>query len=82
PVNHTREESQMAISRYSKGLIPKWGSGVLEQRCQMSEEVGHRIGTIESSLSRFGLMLESLQTDIMQVNRGTKELAIDTNDRK
>ncbi|GKA33493.1 recombination initiation defects 3 [Tanacetum coccineum] len=77
PVNHTREESQMAISRYSKGLIPKWGSGVSEQRCQMSEEVGHRIGTIESLLSRFGLMLESLQTDIMQVNRGTKELAID-----
>ena len=38
---------------------------------QMGEEFEHRIGTIESSLSRFGLMLESLQTDIMQVNKGT-----------
>lgn len=77
PVNHTREESQLAISRSSKGVIRKWGSGASEQRCQMSEEVEHRLGTIESSLSRFGLMLEAIQTDIMQVNRGTKELAID-----
>ncbi|GJT05070.1 recombination initiation defects 3 [Tanacetum coccineum] len=67
----------MAISRSSNGVLRKWGSGVSEQRCQMSEEVERRLGTIESSLSRFGLMLESLQTDIMQVNRGTKELAID-----
>lgn len=77
PVNHTREESQMPISRSSSGLIRKWGSAISEQRCQMGEEFEHRIGTIESSLSRFGLMLESLQTDIMQVNKGTKELAMD-----
>nr|XP_043626749.1 putative recombination initiation defects 3 [Erigeron canadensis] len=77
PVNHTREESQMQLSRSSTGLIRKWGSGVPEQRCQMNQELEHRIGTIESSLSRFGVMLESLQTDIMQVNKGTKELAMD-----
>lgn len=76
PVNHTREESQMPLSRSSTGLIRKWGS-VSDQRCQMSEEFEHRIGTIESSLSRFGLMLESLQTDVMQVNKGTKELTMD-----
>lgn len=44
----------------------------------MSEELEHRMGTIEGSLSKFGLMLESLQTDIMQVNKGTKELAMDS----
>ncbi|KVH97248.1 hypothetical protein Ccrd_000653 [Cynara cardunculus var. scolymus] len=77
PVNHTREEGQMPLSRSSTGLIRKWGSAISEQRCQMGEEFEHRIGTIESSLSRFGLMLESLQTDIMQVNKGTKELAMD-----
>ncbi|KAK9051451.1 hypothetical protein SSX86_028078 [Deinandra increscens subsp. villosa] len=77
PVNHTREESQMPISRSSTALIRKWGSGVSEQRSHMSEEFERRIGTIESSLSRFGLMMESLQTDIMQVNKGTKEIAMD-----
>ncbi|KAJ9563408.1 hypothetical protein OSB04_008568 [Centaurea solstitialis] len=77
PVNHTREESQMPLSRSSTGLIRKWGSAITEQRCQIGEEFEHRIGTIESSLSKFGLMLESLQTDIMQVNKGTKELAMD-----
>ncbi|KAI3724054.1 hypothetical protein L2E82_35819 [Cichorium intybus] len=41
PVNHTREESQMPLSRFSIG--------------QMSEEFEHRIRTIESSLSSFGL---------------------------
>ncbi|XP_076950292.1 putative recombination initiation defects 3 [Bidens hawaiensis] len=77
PVNHTREESQMAISRSSTAPIRKWGSGVTEQRSQMSEEFERRIGAIESSLSRFGLMMESLQTDILQVNKGTKELTMD-----
>ncbi|KAK1425178.1 hypothetical protein QVD17_20524 [Tagetes erecta] len=77
PGNHTREESQMPISRSSTALIRKWGSGVSEHRSQISEEIERRIGTIESSLSRFGLMMESLQTDIIQVNKGTKELAMD-----
>ncbi|KAM0004728.1 putative protein PAIR1 [Helianthus debilis subsp. tardiflorus] len=77
PVNHTREESQMLTSRSSTALIRKWGPGVSEQRSQMSEEFERRIGTIESSLSRFGLMMESLQTDIMQINKGTKELTMD-----
>ncbi|KAI3743914.1 hypothetical protein L1987_56984 [Smallanthus sonchifolius] len=77
PVNHTREESQMPISRSSTALTRKWSSGFSEQRSQMSEEFERRIGTIESSLSRFGIMMESLQTDILQVNKGTKELAMD-----
>ncbi|KAI7755076.1 hypothetical protein M8C21_006544, partial [Ambrosia artemisiifolia] len=51
PVSHTREESQMLTSRSSTGLIRKWGSGVSEQRSQMSEEFERRIGTIENSLS-------------------------------
>ncbi|XP_071707686.1 putative recombination initiation defects 3 isoform X2 [Rutidosis leptorrhynchoides] len=76
-VNQTREENQMQMSRSSKGLMRKWGSGISEQKSQMSEELEHRIGTMEGSLSKFGMMLESLQTDILQVNKGTKELAID-----
>ncbi|KAI3796552.1 hypothetical protein L1987_39227 [Smallanthus sonchifolius] len=77
PVNHTREESQMPISRSSTALTRKCASSASEQRSQMSEEFERRIGTIESSLSRFGIMMESLQTDILQVNKGTKELAMD-----
>ncbi|KAJ9563389.1 hypothetical protein OSB04_008549 [Centaurea solstitialis] len=37
PVNHTRGESQLPLSRSSTGLIRKWGSAISEQRCKFSE---------------------------------------------
>ena len=32
---------------------------------------------METSLSRFGMILDSVQSDIMQVNKGTKELVLE-----
>ncbi|KAK3022409.1 hypothetical protein RJ639_045180, partial [Escallonia herrerae] len=77
PSNYTREDSQMQISRTSTNLMRQWKPAVLDQRCQTSEELGHKIGVIETSLSRFGKILDSVQSDIMQVNKGTKEVALE-----
>ncbi|CAH1450881.1 unnamed protein product [Lactuca virosa] len=60
---------------FSTGLICKWGS-ILEQICQMSDELEHMTETIDSSLNRFGLMLEYLQADEINVNKGSKELTM------
>ncbi|GAB4844489.1 hypothetical protein Ancab_037867 [Ancistrocladus abbreviatus] len=70
-----REESQVPISRSSSNLMRKWSSTSLSG--QISEELEHKIAMIETSLSRFGMILDSVQSDVMQVNRGTKELSLE-----
>lgn len=44
---------------------------------QISEELERRIGMMETSLNRFGMILDSVQSDVMQVNRGTKEVMLE-----
>ncbi|XP_027108351.1 putative recombination initiation defects 3 [Coffea arabica] len=75
PINCPREESQMQISRSSANQMRKWS--LPEHKCQINEELEHRIGMMETSLSRFGMILDSVQSDIMQVNKGTKELVLE-----
>nr|POE83984.1 protein pair1 [Quercus suber] len=78
PPSCSREESQMQISRSSANLMRKWNSAsVTDHRCQISEELEHRIGLMETSLSRFGMILDSVQSDVMQVNKGTKEVSLE-----
>ncbi|KAK4578240.1 hypothetical protein RGQ29_028394 [Quercus rubra] len=78
PPSCSREESQMQISRSSANLMRKWNSAsVTDHRCQISEEFEHRIGLMETSLSRFGMILDSVQSDVMQVNKGTKEVSLE-----
>jgi len=33
---------------------------------------------METSLSRFGMIMDSVQSDIMQVNKGTKEVHLES----
>ncbi|XP_073142099.1 putative recombination initiation defects 3 [Henckelia pumila] len=76
PINCTREETQMMlIPKTSNTLIRKWSAQ--EYKCQISEELEHRIGMVETSLSRLGMILDSVQSDIMQGNKGTKEVALE-----
>ncbi|CAN0824862.1 Putative recombination initiation defects 3, partial [Linum grandiflorum] len=78
PTDCTREESQMPNSRSSVTLMRKWNRGSTgEGKCQVSDELEHRIGTIETSLNKFGMMMDSVQRDIMQVNKGTKEVLLE-----
>ncbi|MBA0763521.1 hypothetical protein Gotri_012954, partial [Gossypium trilobum] len=68
PTNFTREDSQVPISRSSTNLIRKWNSvSAPEHRCQTSEELEHRLSVIETSLNRFGMILDSVQSDVMQI---------------
>ncbi|XP_030540885.1 putative recombination initiation defects 3 isoform X3 [Rhodamnia argentea] len=77
-VNHTREESQMPISRNSTKVIRKWSANSsLDGGSQMTEELERRIGLMEASLSRFGIVVDSVQSDVMQVNKRTKELSLE-----
>ncbi|KAL3743522.1 hypothetical protein ACJRO7_018760 [Eucalyptus globulus] len=77
-VNHTREESQMPISRNSTKLIRKWSAGSsLDSGSQVTEELERKIGLMEASLSRFGIVVDSVQSDVMQLNKRTKELSLE-----
>nr|QFG39614.1 putative recombination initiation defects 3 [Arabidopsis arenosa]QFG39615.1 putative recombination initiation defects 3 [Arabidopsis arenosa]QFG39619.1 putative recombination initiation defects 3 [Arabidopsis arenosa] len=80
PINHKREDSQLVASRSSSGLTRRWSSASLGESklAQISEELDQRFGMMETSLSRFGMMLDSIQSDIMQANRGTKEVFLET----
>ncbi|KAL6569522.1 hypothetical protein OROMI_014036 [Orobanche minor] len=73
--SYTREESQMVVSRTSNNLMRKWSGQ--EYKCKISEEIEHRIGVIETSLSRLGMILDSVQGDIIQANKGTKEVSLE-----
>ncbi|KAI3945632.1 hypothetical protein MKW92_003942 [Papaver armeniacum] len=67
----SREETQMPISRSSNNYKPRWGSApppvTDHHRCQVNDELEHRIGQIETTQNRRGMVLESIQGDIMQV---------------
>ncbi|KAL9234474.1 hypothetical protein vseg_009344 [Gypsophila vaccaria] len=76
PMSYPREESQLPISRSSANITRRWTSAVPDQKCQVSDELEHKIATMETVLSRLGLIVDSVQADIMQVNKGTKELSL------
>ncbi|KAK2650290.1 hypothetical protein Ddye_017779 [Dipteronia dyeriana] len=78
PVSYTREESQMPNTRSSNNLIRKWNTtSASDQRSQISEELDRRFGMLDTSLNRFGMILDSVQSDLMQVNRGTKDVSLE-----
>ncbi|XP_012083385.1 putative recombination initiation defects 3 isoform X2 [Jatropha curcas] len=78
PVSYAREESQMPISRSSTNVMRRWNTAsVPDHKCQINEELEHRIGMIETSLNKFGMILDSVQSDVMQVNKGTKEISLE-----
>ncbi|KAK4371924.1 hypothetical protein RND71_007308 [Anisodus tanguticus] len=74
-INYTREESKLQLSKPLTNYMRKWS--VPENKCQITEELEHKIGMVETSLSRQGMILDSIQGDIMQVNRGTKEILME-----
>ncbi|KAE9605399.1 putative protein PAIR1 [Lupinus albus] len=73
----SREESQPPNSRSSCNLMVKWKHEDHKSKDQLSEGIEHRIGIMETSLSRFAMIFDSVQSDVMQVNKGTKELLIE-----
>ncbi|WCJ22785.1 Protein PAIR1 [Euphorbia peplus] len=77
-LNYAHEETQMPISRSSTSLVRKWNpTPVADNKCQLSGELEHRIGVIETSLNKYGMILNSVQSDVMQVNKGSKEITME-----
>uniref|UniRef100_A0A2K1XSE7 Protein PAIR1 n=1 Tax=Populus trichocarpa TaxID=3694 RepID=A0A2K1XSE7_POPTR len=78
-ISYKREESQLPVSRSSCNLVRKWSAArVPDHKCQINEELQHRIGMMETSLTKFGMILDSVQSDVMQVKKGIKEASLET----
>ncbi|XP_022147454.1 protein PAIR1 isoform X2 [Momordica charantia] len=78
PLSYSREDCQLPLSRSSTSLVQKWKSTPLpDSKCQVGEELDRRIGNIENSLSKFGMILDSLHSDVLQLNKGVKQVSLD-----
>lgn len=78
PIIPTRDDSQLQLSRTSNNVMRQWSCATApENRCQVSEELERRLRLLESSLNKLGIILDSLQSDVMQVNRAVKEVSIE-----
>ncbi|KAJ6686251.1 RECOMBINATION INITIATION DEFECTS 3-RELATED [Salix purpurea] len=77
-ISYRREDSELPISRSSSNLIRNWSAApVPDHKCQMNEELHHRIGMMETSLTKFGMILDSVQSDLVQVKTGIKEESVE-----
>ncbi|XP_011023327.1 PREDICTED: protein PAIR1-like isoform X1 [Populus euphratica] len=77
-ISYRSEDGQLPISRSSSNLIRNWSAApVPDHKCQINEELHYRIGMMESSLTKFGMILDSVQTDVMQVKKGIKEVSLE-----
>ncbi|KAK1313524.1 Protein PAIR1 [Acorus calamus] len=73
------QESQLQVSRSSNNVIRKWNSNsVAESRCPVSEELERRIGLMETSVNRMGIILDSVESDVIQINKAVKEVSMES----
>ncbi|KAG6523486.1 putative recombination initiation defects 3 [Zingiber officinale] len=79
PIASMRDESQLQIASASRNVLPRsWtASSLADSKFQVTEELEHKLRLIESSISRVGMIVDSVQSDVMQVNRAVKELSLD-----
>ncbi|KAK1283961.1 Uncharacterized protein QJS10_CPB21g00427 [Acorus calamus] len=72
------QESQLQLSRTSNNVIRKWNpNSVADNRCHVSEELERRIGLMETSVNRLGIILDSVQSDVIQINKSVKEISME-----
>lgn len=72
---YSKDESQPLNSISSSNLLVKWNPA--DNKSQLSDGLENRIGIMETSLSRFAMIMDSVQNDVMQVNKGTKEMLLE-----
>ncbi|KAL0907646.1 hypothetical protein M5K25_022066 [Dendrobium thyrsiflorum] len=78
PIMPLRDDSQMQLSGTSSNAMRRWSCATApDNKCHVSEELEHRLRLLESSLSKLGIILDSLQSDVMQVNRAVKEVSLE-----
>ncbi|XBH59021.1 hypothetical protein VPH35_080341 [Triticum aestivum] len=73
-----REESQLQLTKIPTNPIHRWCPSLLDSRCQVNEEVERKFQHLASSVHKMGMILDSVQNDVMQLNRAMKEASLDS----
>ncbi|RCV46994.1 hypothetical protein SETIT_9G575900v2 [Setaria italica] len=82
PVNSAscvREESQLQLAKISSNPVHRWNPSPPDSRCQVpNEDVERKFQHLASSVHKMGMVLDSVQNDVMQLNRAMKEASLDS----
>ncbi|KAL6648959.1 hypothetical protein ACP70R_013183 [Stipagrostis hirtigluma subsp. patula] len=82
PVNSAscvREESQLQLAKISGNPVHRWNPSLPDSRCQAAnEDVERKFQHLASSVHKMGMVLDSVQNDVMQLNRAMKEASLDS----
>ncbi|XP_044324638.1 protein PAIR1 isoform X1 [Triticum aestivum] len=73
-----RDESQLQLAKIPTNPIHRWSPSFLDSRCQVNEDVERKFLHLASSVQKMGMILDSVQNDVMQLNRGMKEASLDS----
>ncbi|URD78042.1 hypothetical protein MUK42_01973, partial [Musa troglodytarum] len=78
PIASTREESQLHLSRAAGIVCDRMQPlSQITVTVQVSEELVLKLQLIERSINRVGMILDSVQGDVMKVNKAIKELPLE-----
>ncbi|VAI11148.1 unnamed protein product [Triticum turgidum subsp. durum] len=73
-----REESQLQLTKIPTNPIHRWSPSLPDSRCQVNEEVERKFQHLASSVHKMVMILDSVQNDVMQLNRAMKEASLDS----
>ncbi|XP_039780426.1 protein PAIR1-like isoform X2 [Panicum virgatum] len=82
PVNSAscvREETQLQLAKIPSNAVHRWNPSPPDSRCQIpNEDVERKFQHLASSVHKMGMVLDSVQNDVMQLNRAMKEASLDS----
>ncbi|KAM0926325.1 hypothetical protein ACQ4PT_003440 [Festuca glaucescens] len=73
-----RDESQLQMAKISSKAILRWNPSLPDSKCQVNEDVERKFQHVASSVHKMGMVLDSVQNDVMQLNRAMKEASLDS----
>uniref|UniRef100_K4AIF2 Protein PAIR1 n=1 Tax=Setaria italica TaxID=4555 RepID=K4AIF2_SETIT len=80
PVNSAscvREESQLQLAKISSNPVHRWNPSPPDSQVP-NEDVERKFQHLASSVHKMGMVLDSVQNDVMQLNRAMKEASLDS----
>uniref|UniRef100_A0A0A9F9X6 Protein PAIR1 n=1 Tax=Arundo donax TaxID=35708 RepID=A0A0A9F9X6_ARUDO len=73
------EESQLQLAKISSNPVHRWNTSLPDSRYQVpNEDVERKFHHVASSVHKMGMVLDSVQNDVMQLNRAMKEASLDS----
>uniref|UniRef100_A0A0D9Z0V5 Protein PAIR1 n=1 Tax=Oryza glumipatula TaxID=40148 RepID=A0A0D9Z0V5_9ORYZ len=74
-----REESQLQLAKVPSNPMHRWNPSIADTRCQVTnEDVERKFQHLASSVHKMGMVVDSVQSDVMQLNRAMKEASLDS----